>query len=100
MKKRRSPAVLRFRKHKREVDPVKFALQEMFLYDPTVWDALYQCSGEEIMERYERVKGSVARVKKQVMEHLEHVEEARQFVEMSNKLDLEETGAELDPAHE
>ena len=100
MKKRRSPAVLRFRKQKREVDPVRFALQEMFLYDPTVWEALFQCSGEEIMERYERNKGRIARVKKQVMEHLEHVEEARQFVEMSNKLELEETGAELDPAHE
>ena len=100
MKKRRTPAALRFRKHKREVDPVKFSLNEMFLFDPTVWEGLYQHSGEEIMERYEQKRGSIARVKQQVMEHLEHVEEAREYVEKSNKLDLEETGAELDPDHE
>ena len=100
MKKRRTPAALRFRKHKREVDPVKFSLDEMFLFDPTVWEGLYQHSGEEIMERYEQKRGSIARVKQQVMEHLEHVEEAREYVEKSNKLDLEETGAELDPDHE
>ena len=100
MKKRRTPAALRFRKHKREVDPVKFSLNEMFLFDPTVWEGLYQHSGEEIMERYEQKRGSIARVKQQVMEHLEHVEVAREYVEKSNKLDLEETGAELDPDHE
>ena len=100
MRKRRGPAVLRFRKQKQEVNRAKYALSEMFLYDPKSKEVLFELSGDEVMQRYERIKEKVVRVKKQVMEHLEDVEEARKFVEESNKLDLEETAAELDAANE
>ena len=100
MRKRRSPAVLRFRKQKQEVNREKYALREMFLFDPNSKEVLFELSGDEVMQRYERIKAQVVRVKRQVMEHLEDVEEARKFVEESNKLDLEETAAELDAANE
>ena len=56
MRKRRSPAVLRFRKQKQEVNREKFALQEMFLYDPNSKEVLFELSGDQVMQRYERVK--------------------------------------------
>ena len=54
---------------------------------------------EKCLEDYEKFKDNIKKVKKQVMEWIEDVEEARYFVEeaMKNEVDLEETGENLDP---
>ena len=56
MRKRRGPAVLRFRKQKQEVNREKYALREMFLFDPNSKEVLFELSGDEVMQRYERIK--------------------------------------------
>ena len=96
MKKRSFPAVLRFNKAKRD-DPLKFMLHELMLYRPT--------RNEFDMDKVESLynetfdgKSKVSIVKKQVMEHLEGVEEARYYVEQVNKeINLTEIGDKLDP---
>ena len=99
MRKRRSPAVLRFMKNKRDQgNPTKFFLQEMALYDPDACEAMYNLTDEELLDRYQNRQEKILRVKSQVMEHLQDVEQARQYVEAADKLDLEKTAAELDAA--
>ena len=51
------------------------------------------------MEDYEKFKDDIKKVKRQIMEWIEDVEEARYFVEeaMNNEIDLDETGVNLDP---
>ena len=98
MKKRKSPAVLRFMKNKRQGNQTKFFLQELAMYDPDSCEEMYDLTDEEVLERYQARQDKILRVKNQVMEHLQDVEEARQYVEAVNKLDLEETAAELNAA--
>ena len=101
MRKRKSPAVLRFMKIKREQgNPTKFFLREMALFDPHARVEMYELTDEEVLERYQNNEEKILRVKRQVMEHLEDVEHARQYVEAANKLDLEKTAAELDAANQ
>ena len=80
MQKRSFAAVLRFNKAKRDNDPLKFMLNELMLYRPT--------RGEIDMDQVESMynetydgKSKIARLKEQVMEHLEGVEEACYYVE-------------------
>ena len=98
MKKRKSPAVLRFMKNKSQGNQTKFFLQELAMYDPDSCEEMYDLTDEEVLERYQARQDKILRVKNQVMEHLQDVEEARQYVEAVNKLDLEETAAELNAA--
>ena len=98
MRKRRSPAVLRFMKNKRQGNPTKFFLQEMALYDPNACEEMYNLTDEELLDRYQNKQEKILRVKSQVMEHLQDVEQARQYVEAADKLDLEKTAAEIDAA--
>merc|ERR550517_319734 len=77
-----------------------FFLGELLLYDCTVTEEVFKLSEEELTALYLRRQPVITEVKKQVMEYLEDVEQARHFVEEANKLDLEETAAELDPENE
>merc|ERR1711989_228738 len=74
-----------------------FFLGELLLYDCTVTEEVFKLSEEELTTLYLRRQPVITEVKKQVMEYLEDVEQARHFVEEADKLELEETAAELNP---
>merc|ERR1711989_45581 len=74
-----------------------FFLGELLLYDCTVTEEVFKLSEEELTALYLLRQPVITEVKKQVMEYLEDVEQARHFVEEANKLELEETAAELNP---
>ena len=96
MKKRKSPAVLRFHKFKKETKPTEYFYSEALLYKPF--------TSEEELERYiaslssldiSNHNAQIRCVKRQVMEHLENVTEARFFAEELQR--NEEMGQNLDP---
>ena len=95
MRKRKSPAALRFHKINGNQDPKKYFFSECLLYIPFH-------SEEEIWERlnknYGDLEKEIRKVKCQVMEYLESTEEARLFVEESLK--SETVANELDPEGE
>ena len=103
LRKRKHPKALRFYKVKRDLNPDRFFLHELMMYrsfdknDYERWHDDGQCRSD-----YEKFKGDIQKVKSQVMEWMEDVEEARYFVEetMKNDLDVEETGEEIDPEKE
>ena len=101
MRKRQYPIVLRFHKSNRNNKPVRFFQGEIMLYHPGWTEEMFQMSDEGVTQLYHDNQDSIASVKKQVMEHLEDVEEARHFVaEANKKLDLEEIAAEMDAGNE
>ena len=98
MRRRQYPAVLRFRKNKKESEASAFFLQELMLYDAEVSENVFALSPAELADLYNRRQHVITAVKAQVMEYLEDVELARHFVEdVNRKLDLEETAAETNP---
>ena len=101
LRKRRRPAALRFYKGVKK-DHVRFMHQELMLFTPQREEV--PTDPESIHELYiEEFEGErkVARVKRQVMPFLESVEEARFMIEeMEKELDLDFTGAKLDPQAE
>ena len=96
MRKRQFPAVLRFNKTAQGNNPQKYMLSELMLYRPT--DTEFDIDQIESLydEKYQD-QSKVDIVKRQVMEHLEGVEEARYNVEQAKKeIDLTEIGKALD----
>ena len=100
LRKRRHPKALRFFKVKSDLNPARYFLHELMMYksfDEKDYDRWHD--EEKCQEDYWTYKDNIIKVKKQVMEWLEDVEEARFFVEevSKNNLDLEETGENMDP---
>ena len=100
MVKRTFPAALRFHTVKMENDPKRFMLNELMLYRPLDEEV----KDEEIEALYNEKEGNELKidlVKRQVMEFLEGVTEARYHAEQLKKeldIDLEEVAATgLDP---
>ena len=97
MKKRLYPAALRYYKNYSANDPIKFMLSEIMLYVPLTEEV----SMEKINDIYNDSIDGVRKidlVKRQVMEHLEDVIEARYFVEeVMKNLDTKNIGYILDP---
>ena len=104
MRKRRFPAAIRFNKKRIDANPHKYFLSELMLYHPfrdEVKD-LHSDNEELCAQLYIREKENIAKVKAQVMEHLENVDEARYMLEeyMKTKEEMEDIGAKLDPEKE
>ena len=103
MVRRSFPAALRYHKSKKDKDPKRFMLMEIMLYYP-LRDEVAEADIESIYE--EKCEGirKVDLVKRQVMEFLEDVEEARYYVDQLQKeqeIDLMKvTGLKLDAAGE
>ena len=100
LRKRRHPKALRLYKVKRDLNPERFFLHELMMYKsfgPEEYERWHVA--ENCLEDYEKYKDGIKKVKKQVMEWIEDVEEARYYVEevMKNEINLEETGMNLDP---
>ena len=100
LRKRRHPKSLRFYKVKRDLNPVRFFLHELMMYksfDPEDYERWHD--DDNCIEDYEKFKDGIMNVKKEVMEWMEDVEEARYFVEeaMKHDVDVEETGEIMDP---
>ena len=87
--------MLRFNKAKDS--PLRFMLHELMLYRPT----REEFNPEEVESLYDESyndERKVDIVKRQVMEHLEGVEEARYYVEeVKKQLDTTDTAIKLDP---
>ena len=97
MKKRRSPAVLRFHKFKEDKEAEKYWFSECLLYIP------FQKEEEivELLENtsdYEELRKRIQRVKCQVMEFVESAEEARIMV--GEALKNEDIGELINPERE
>ena len=92
MKKRTRPAALRFHKYKKDTDHKRFMLNELMLYYPLDGEV----DDDKIEDLYNEMVDGVRKVdivKRQVMEHLESVEEAKYQVEQMSKelqLDMQE----------
>ena len=100
LRKRKHPKALRFYKVKRDLNPERFFLHELMMYksfDKNDYERWHD--PQKAMEDYEKYKEVIKNVKKQVMEWIEDVEEARYFVEeiMKNAVDIEDIGGNLDP---
>ena len=96
MKKRQLPAVLRFHKLKIDKNPKEYLFSESLLYKPFhTEDSLVQEINnlDEVSSNDHNVR--IECVKKQVMEYLDNVQEARYFVEENKR--NEETEVTLDP---
>ena len=99
MRKRTTPAVLRYHKSNKDNQFERWMLKELMLYTPFRIQDLedYETKTAEI---YEKKRIWIQTVKSKVMEHLESVEEARYMVEQSTKeIDLENVGIELNATH-
>ena len=97
MKRRTYPAALRYHKLHAANEPIKFMLSEIMLYVPLTEEVPLEMVNEIYNDSYEKVK-KVDLVKKQVMEYLEDVTEARYFVEeVMKELDIEKVGIVMDP---
>ena len=97
MKKRTYPAALRYHKLHDANEPIKFMLSEIMLYVPLTEEVPIDMVNEIYNDSYDGVR-KVDLVKKQVMEYLEDVTEARYFVEeVMKELDIEKIGCIMDP---
>ena len=99
LQKRRVPKALRFYKPKKDTNPSRFFLHELMMYryfNKEDYDRWHD--DDEAQKDYEKYKENITQVKSQLMEWMEDVEEARYFVEelMKDKIDLDETGTNLD----
>ena len=96
LRKRRFPAAVRFHKKRQDVDPHKFFLSELILFYPFRDDKkdLHSDNEELCAQLYQQEFNNIQKVKKQVMEHLENVEEARYIVEeyLNNRSKMEKIG--------
>ena len=102
MKKRTIPAVLRFYKHNKDINPIKFFFEELILFVPFGLKEngdtmkMLEEPDEQIVKLYEKYAEHIREVKSQILPFLEDVNEERFFVEeMKRKLDVEETGLEV-----
>ena len=104
MKKQRFPAAVRFHKKRQDIDPHKFFLSELMLYHLFRDEQrdLHSDNEELCAKLYMREFENIRRVKAQVMEHLENVEEARYIVEeyLKNDRKIHEIGVDMDPENE
>ena len=103
LKKRRHPKSLRLYKVKRDLNPERFFLHELMMYKSFGPDEYEKWHDDKnCLQDYEKFKDSIQKVKSQVMEWIEDVEEARYYVEevLKNDVNLEETGESLDPGME
>ena len=121
LRKRKHPKALRYFKVKQENSPYRFFLQELMFYtsyDESTYDEWHD--DELCLEAYLKKQTEITAVKKQVMEWIDDVEEARYCVEEAFKkddkleeieeildaenkqdnLDYEEEGMEADPMYE
>ena len=102
MSKRKYPAALRFHTVKKDKDPKRFMFNELMLYYP-LRDEINEANVETLYEDNHDGTRKVDLVKKQVMEFLEDVQEARFYVEQlkrDNEIELKETAMMLDPIGE
>ena len=82
MRKRRFPAAIRYHK-KKNVNPHQYFLSELMLCYPFRDEEkdLHSNNEELCAQLYLREEDNIRKVKMQVMEHLENIEEARYMVE-------------------
>ena len=107
MKRRQIPAVLRFYKSSKDINPLRFFLQELVLFVPFGLEEngdmknLLQESDDQIVLLYEKYQHHIKEVKRQVLPFLEDVMEERFYVEeIRRQMELEEIGRELAPGKE
>ena len=104
LRKRRFPAAIRFNKKRINTNPHKYFLSELMLYYPFRDEKrdLHSDNEDLCAQLYLREKENIAKVKAQVMEHLENVDEARYMVEeyLKTKEGTEDIGLQLDPEKE
>ena len=82
------------------MNPARFFLHELMMYKSFGKEEFDRWHDDEkCKEDYEKYKDSIRKVKGQVMEWMEDVEEARYFVQevMNNEVDVAETGVNVDP---
>ena len=107
MRKRTYPAVLRIFKHKENFNPDLYYFSELLLYKPHRHESeLFANNIEKCFalytepvecDRFHNTKSKILFVKEQVMEHLQGVDEARMYVESTQKeLNLKTIGGDLD----
>ena len=100
MKKRTHPANLRFHKVKEENNPHNFYFSELLLYYPHFdEEEIFPNDEHECTMLYLEKQEQIAKVKSQVMEWLQAVEEARYFVEKS-LIEQKSMEGQLDPTGE
>ena len=95
MKRRTAPAALRSYQPKQDVNPIRYFLHELMLYVP--WGAegqpnLLDITDEEIHLLYVQWENHITEVKKNIMPHLEDIQEARYWLKEAEKLDTEQVG--------
>ena len=100
MQTRISPCALRFHKVKKDKDPKRYILNEVMLYYPLTEDITLE-KAEELYNDEFKGERKVQIVKRQVMEFLEGVQEARYYAEQVIKekdMDLQKIAIQFDPA--
>ena len=82
MQKRSFPAALRFHKVNKDNSPHKFFLSELMLYIPfRDEEAEFRPDNPDLLQEiYLRNQEKIRQIKSKVMEHLQSVEEARNYV--------------------
>ena len=101
MRRRTFPQALRFHRSKEATNPVQFLKEEIMLYSPKYTEEMSECSDEQILDFHRTNKESIDRMRSQVMEYVQDVQEARYYVEeLTTKLKLEETAALIDAQNE
>ena len=97
MRKRKFPAALRFHKKYSATDPQRFMFSEVMLYYPHKSEFNVE-DAPKFYEECHNGQRKVDIVKRQVMEYLEDVTEARHFVEeILKEIEFDETQIALDP---
>ena len=100
LKKRKHPKALRFFKVKQANDPVRFFLQELMFYtyfDEVTYDKWH--NDDICTEAYLKKESEIKAVKKQVMEWIDDIDEARYCVAeaLKNDDEVKEVETVLDP---
>ena len=96
MKKRSKPAVLRFHKTKKNVDPASYFFAEALLYTSFRTEEELEIKvNNAAQDNYEQLGNEIHKVKSKVMEYLESNDEARYMVEEAFK-NNDKTGEILD----
>ena len=104
MKKIKSAKALRFYKAKNDRDSSRFYLHELMLYRSFNKERYSEwCNdGRICIDEYLKHDNHIQKVKGQVMEWIQNVEEARMHMEeiLKNEVDTEEAGIEMDAEKE
>ena len=105
MKKRMIPAALRFFKHKEDINPIKYFLQELILFVPFGLEEngdtmnLLEEQDDRVFLLYQKYASHIKEVKSQVLPFLEDVIEERFYVDEIRRQmdlkDLEEMGLQV-----